>query len=456
MTRTTILALVLGLGARAALLTIAPRYGFTGDHVDYVCWGREATNDGVLAMYVTPQTPCPAIVYLADQPPRRLTTGSGERLNYPPLSVYVLWVQQRVLRMLDPGETANTVTARVAYAIGTTLGDLLTALGSAALVRLFAGPSTAAAAFALTFLAPPLLLDGAFWGQTEAWVLAPAVWMVWAMIRGRWLLAGALFGVALGLKPSALIFGPLWAYALAFRRPRWQVIAGGLTAVAVMNAAALPFWLTSGPAWVRVVFLDNYVYALHWTTMLTFNVWYADLLVTERLDSQAPLLGVSRDVWGTALLIAGLAVAFLVVRRWERRTRRDAALGLLPLATLVALAGITFPTRVHGTYTAFVIPFAICTAFLIPRTMLAAAALVVASSLQILSWQWGTLLAVHVLPDEHQFPPARYAARRAMRQHDRPREWALTIFNLAAVAAMFAGIAGLGGAPPRRSEPRAL
>jgi hypothetical protein len=451
-----VLALVLGLAARAALLAIAPRYGFTGDHVDYVCWGREATTDGVLAMYVTPQTPCFAILPLS-QPPQHEKSGCGERLNYPPLAAYVLWAQQHVLRVLDPDQTANTVTSRAAYAIGTTLGDLAAAFASAAIVRLFAGPSAAAAAFALTFLAPPLLLDGAFWGQTEAWIIAPAIWMVWAMIRGRWLLAGTLFGVALGLKPSALIFGPLWAYALAFRRPRRQVIAGGLTSLVVMNLAALPFWLTSGLAWVRVVFLDNYVYNLHWTTMLTFNVWYADLLLTERLDSQAPLLGMSRDAWGTALLIAGLAIAFLVVRRWERRTRRDAALGMLPLATLVVLAGLTFPTRVHGTYTAFVIPFAICTAFLVPRTTLAAAALVVASSLQILSWQWGTLLAVHVLPDEHQFPPARFAARRAMRQHDRPREWALTIFNLAAVAAMFAGVAGFGGAPPpRRSEPRAL
>ena len=37
-------AALAGLVARAWLLDLAPRYGFTGDHVDYVCWGREAVD----------------------------------------------------------------------------------------------------------------------------------------------------------------------------------------------------------------------------------------------------------------------------------------------------------------------------------------------------------------------------------------------------------------------------
>jgi hypothetical protein len=219
----------------------------------------------------------------------------------------------------------------------------------------------------------------------------------------------------------------------------------------VVNVVALPFWLTSGTAWLRSAYLENYVYELHWTTMMAFNVWYADLLLTERLDSRAPLLGVPRDLWGTVLLVAGLAVAFALTRRWEHRNPNRVRLGLLPLATLVTLAAVTLPTRVHSTSTAFTVPFLICTAFLVPRTIAGAAAMLVAASLQILSWQWGNLLAVHVLPNEAEaWPAARYAERRALRARDRPREWALTLLSLGAAGAVFAGVAG---SSPNRAGP---
>jgi hypothetical protein len=441
-------ALLVGTAARAALVAIAPRYGFLGDHVDYVCWGRQAVADGVLTLYERQPTPCRAMVYFADRPAQLLVTGSDQRLNYPALAAYVFAITGHMLAAFDPSETANTVTSRAVYAVPTLGAELATAAGAGALVATFASPTAAAWAAALTWLAPPLLLDGAFWGQTEAWVLAPALWMVWAMVRGRWLAAGLLFGIALALKPSALLFGPLWAYAFFFRRPRVRVLLGGAIAVATVAAVALPFWLSSGTAWLTATYLSNYVYDLHWTTMLTFNVWYVDLLLTERLDSRALLLGVPRDTWGTIFLVAGLAIAFALARRFERRAPTRAPLVFLPLAALVSIAAVSLPTRVHGTYTAFTIPFALCCAFLIPRAALGAAALVVASSLQILSWQWGNLLAVHVLPDESVFPPARYAERRALRQRDRPREWALTALSLGAAVAMFGAVAW----PDRRRD----
>jgi hypothetical protein len=62
-------------------------------------------------------------------------------------------------------------------------------------------------------------------------------------------------------------------------------------------------------------------------------------------------------------------------------------------------------------------------------------------SLQILSWQWGTLLAMHVQPNEGIFPPEVQARRREWRAREIPREWALTLANLAAVGAVVAGIA---------------
>ncbi len=455
-----LVAVVVGIVARVWLVALAPRYGFLGDHVDYVCWGREAVDVGVLALYSRPPGACPTRAYVDGQW-GDIVTGSNQRLNYPPLAAYVFWAEGHLLAAIDRSRTANTVASRAVFALSTSVAELVAAIGTAALVLDAAGPTVAALAFATTWLAPPLLADGPFWGQTESWILAPAVWMVWAMGRERWLVAGALWGVALALKPSALLLGPLWAYAAAFRPSRLRVLAGGATAVAVLNLIALPFWLASGVAWLRTAYLANYVYNLHWSTMMTFNVWYAELLVNGVLDSRAALLGVSRDTWGTLLLVAGLLVAFAITRSWERRRPERQSLAFVPLAALVTLAAVTFPTRVHSTYTAFAAPFLIATACLVPRTIVSAAVMLVAATLQILCWQWAHLLAVHVLPNERSLPPARQAERRAMRDIDRPREWALTLVSLGATAAIFATLArrrddeDVGVRPGRRRDERA-
>jgi hypothetical protein len=445
-----VVAVLAGLVVRAALLDIAPRWGFVGDHVDYVCWGRQTRAAGVLDLYRHGPGQCPSDVYINGRL-QRLLTGTGERLNYPPLAAYAFAAQGRLLERLDPDAIANTRTARAVYATSTTVAELVAAVGVWTLVRAFASPLLAALAFAATWLAPPLLLDGPFWGQTESWVLAPVVWMVVAMIRERWIAAGVLYGVALALKPSALLFGPLWLYALAFRPARVHVIAGGVVALLVLNAFALPFWLDSGRSWLDRTYLENFVYDLQWTTAMTFNVWYVDLLATGILDPRVPLVGVTRDTWGLLMLVIGLAGAFALARRWERRNPDRARFGFVPLAALVTLAAVLLPTRVHSTYGAFTAPFLIATAFLVPRTTIGVVLCVVTMSLQILSWQWGTLLAMHAAGDESAFPPAVRARRQEMRAHDRPREWALTVANLAAAAAVAAGVA----ATRRRRDGRA-
>ncbi len=447
--RALALAIVAGILARAALLWLAPRYGFLGDHVDYVCWGRQAVATGVLDLYRHPPPHCLADATI-DGRAQRLRTGTGEQLNYPPLAAYVFALDGALLERLDPNPVANTLTSRMVYAVSTTIAELLTAIGIAVLVDGFAGAGPAVGAFAATWLAPPLLLDGAFWGQTESWVLAPGTWMLLAMTRGRWLTAGALFGFALALKPSGLIFAPLWLYALLFRAPRWRIVGAGIVAAAVVNVLALPFWLDSGDAWLRVTYLANFVYRLQWTTAMSFNVWYVDLLTTGVLDPRVPLFGLSRDVWGTVLLAAGVAGAFGIVRAWERREPTRAPLGMLPLAALVMLAAVLLPTRVHSTYGAFTAPFLVGTAFLVPRATIGAAACLITMSLQILSWQWGNLLAMHVQPDESVFPPAVRARRQELRARDAPREWALTLANLAAAVALAAGVAS--SAPSRERD----
>src|SRR6185436_6251739 len=97
----TVALLVIGVAVRVALLALAPPYGFTGDHVDYVCWGRQIRESGVRSVYRTPP-------------------GTGERLNYPPFAAYAFWLSGALHAHLDPAAVANTVASRAAYAVTTT------------------------------------------------------------------------------------------------------------------------------------------------------------------------------------------------------------------------------------------------------------------------------------------------------------------------------------------------
>src|SRR6187397_2566606 len=82
--------LAAGIVARAVLLWLAPVYGFAGDHIDYVCWGRQTIAAGVLDLYHHPPSPCPSEVTV-EGVRQQHTSGTGERLNYPPLAAYTFW-----------------------------------------------------------------------------------------------------------------------------------------------------------------------------------------------------------------------------------------------------------------------------------------------------------------------------------------------------------------------------
>src|SRR5205085_727061 len=100
---------------RAVLLELAPVYGFFGDHVDYVCWGRQIVATGLLDVYKHPSPRCRANATI-DGRPVTIESGTGERLNYPPLAAYVFALEGRLLERLEPNPSANTVTSRTVYA----------------------------------------------------------------------------------------------------------------------------------------------------------------------------------------------------------------------------------------------------------------------------------------------------------------------------------------------------
>lgn len=468
----TVLALLLRVGLiLAPLVPSVPTPVFAGmlypgDHDDFVRWGIQATDRGVLTLYDEP--PDRHDMRAWDKAKRRWNVGqrSFDRVcNYPPLSAYLLYTSGLAFRAISSDRLINTPASLGTFTAWSILGDFLVAAGCAALVALFRPGWAPRLTYLLVLLLPPLWWDSVVWAQTDSVLLAPAVWMLYAMLRRRWLVAGLLWGIALGLKPQAILFVPLWGLALVTTRPYWRVLAGGLVAAAALLVIALPFTLHSGWEWLRRSYVENLFSTYsHLTTLKAFNIWYLHLLLADSIDARAVWLGLTRGAWGKLFLLAGLAGGFVYAVRFWQHDRR----ALLLWTTLSLLLFVMLPTEVHERYLILALPFLGVVAALAWRAWPGLVLLLVVMMAQ-LSWpmwlrsgrgQWTemqTSLVQQFSAQTATYPAGedekRQALQRVLAAHHeryrevhratRAREWFFTLSALLGTALTIASLATL-------------
>jgi hypothetical protein len=460
-------ALVIGAGVRLWLVVQKPPPALLWDHHEYVSWSAQIHENGLTSLYkrMPPDIP----MWRGGRATKVVAPVEITRVcNYPPLATYMFALEGRALLLAQGEFISNTRAARVIYALPSMLAGVLLAAGCFAVVRLRAGRFAAALAASVMFCAPPLVIDSARWGQTDSWVLAPAVWMLWFMMRRRWIAGGVLWGVALGLKTQAILLAPVWLFALIVVGGRRRQLLGILTAGAVLFVTAVPYTFTSGFAWFEKSYLENLLHAYKLTTLKAFNIWYLDLLICENDDATVKLLGLEKDVWGKILLVAGvLLCGWFIARR-----RSESAEKLLLFAGALLLCAVTLPTRVHERYILLPLPFLICAAAMRKRLWWAVGPLIIAATFQITSMEWMSKGAqgwgyVRVRTYEQyerlrrELPPDQFArldtpeqmlARQRPRfveerwaSGDPEREWALTIVCLLSAAGCLVLLCRPGG-----------
>jgi hypothetical protein len=450
-------------------------YGWPGDHGNYVQWARQATapDGGLLTLYTTP--PDPEIKVLISLGERWVHHGQREIANYPPLGLYLIYLEGLAHRFLDPELVANTAVARAVFDAIAFICDIILALGVWRLGTMIFRARAGGLACIVVYLLPPLWLDSCWWSQTDSWILAPAVWMVWAMLRRRWLYAGLIWGVGLSLKPQGILLAPLWAFAWlvsltragrraehgAHAHEAWRIVGAVVLAVVVLNATALPFWLTTGDAWLQESYLRNLRDEAPHTTLKAFNIWYIDLLLTYDTDVHATILGVEKDTWGKVLALGGLVLAGVLT--WRSPLRPGHRLVLL--AGLWLLTVVMLPTRVHERYLVLCLPFLVLMAAGARSLWPGVVGLIVIATFQLLVYHWLPLGAdswsrkykeetvqyyreavARTPPEFRDRIPATEADALALRKANFIREhrqqfaayeWILTIAALASAAAVF-------------------
>ncbi len=261
--------------------------------------------------------------------------------DYPPGFLYVLWLVGAIF----DGEALRLVVKALSIP-----ADIGVAVLLFRVVRGTAGPLAGALTGGLWMLQPGPIFAGPFWGQVDSWGTLPFLAALVAAGQKRWLLAGALAGIAAMVKPqfalAAIVVGSAAAIELIQAR-RWrplaEVVGSGLGTAVVI---ALPFRLTPG-AFVDLVRSASETY--QYTSLYAFNVWS---IVGDFWKPDAQYV-----VLGGVMLVAGILAS--VAPLWWRR---DTAM-LLAAGAFAAMAFYFLPTRAHERYVfpalALLAPFAV-------------------------------------------------------------------------------------------------
>lgn len=289
--------------------------------------------------------------HLAEVGPGRFYA-DGYFADYPPGYMYVLWAAGSLCRAL--GLAPLSPAALLALCAVPILCDLGIAalLWRAALPALGGGGALTVAAFAA--FNPAFLFDCAVWKQVDA---VPALLLLACFLllaRRKYLPAALCYGLALLVKPLALLYGP--PLALAFLVPVFaapngrargrallRAAAGAAAAAGCVLALSLPFVHRDLAAWL----VDKYAGTASSYPYASINAFNAVALLGGNWQ---PLSGrflfFSWQTWGwlaVALLTAGLAAVGALA---HRRGRFDPVL----LAALYGCGVFTFAHSMHERY----------------------------------------------------------------------------------------------------------
>lgn len=274
--------------------------------------------------------------------------------DYPPAYMLVLWAAGKAARVLGLAYQSKGL----ALVLGAV--PILCDLGLAALVwriaRRFLGGPRALRLAAFAAFCPPLLYDTGVWKQVDGVFALALVEAFWLLHEKKYLPAAAVYGLALAIKPQALLLGPVLAVCflaplLTQRQPRGALRVLGRTAlgagisVAVVWLCSLPFQGAQQPAgWLLEKYtgtVNSYPYA----SLNGFNL--LTLLGGNWQPQESRWLGlVSWQALGTI----GIAAATLALLWLAWRGAKNGRFCPLLLAAFYGAAVFCLAHRMHERY----------------------------------------------------------------------------------------------------------
>ena len=277
---------------------------------------------------------------------------SGAFADYPPGYMYICGALSWLCRIL--GIPYGSDGMALLFKMPATFADMVSAylLYRIAKEQKLGEKGALLIAGAYAFAAPLLFVSGA-WGQIDSVLALLIVLVIWLLQRDQRILAGAIYGVAILIKPQALMFGPILAVAYILQiwddqeRWLWRIVETVLAVMAALVALALlslPFQGTQPWDWLIRKYIEtagSYDYA----SIEAFN--FASLIGGNWKPSSMLVLGlIPYKSFGMGMII--LSVLFSSVLYYFGRKRSKGALYLS--GALVVLLVFAFGHYMHERY----------------------------------------------------------------------------------------------------------
>jgi Gpi18-like mannosyltransferase len=197
----------------------------------------------------------------------------GGDCNYNPAYVYVLWLATKL--PFDRALVIKVFSILCDYVCATALSYVVFHARHSKLRALLAGLAL--------LITPTVVLNGALWGQCDIVYAAPLAMALAAILRRRYYLASALFGVAISIKLQAIFLFPLlglWAIR------RELPLRALLLIPATYLATLVPAWL-AGCSWADLFMI--YVNQTQHYSGLTLNAPTIFVLLADEEKWIGPL-----------------------------------------------------------------------------------------------------------------------------------------------------------------------
>ncbi len=270
-------------------------YGYPVDINCFMAWGNALAQDGFGAFY----------------------TG-GMFADYPPGYMYVLGLMSKLAQAFGVAYASDV------YALLIKLPAILCDVVSAYVVYRMAqarfSERTALWLCALMAFNPVMVFLSGGWGQIDCVLTLLFVCALWLFLSEKRIAAGAVYGLAILVKPQALMLGPLLAAAyflqIKNKRDALRTAAAVCSAFAVILLLAWPFKSTQETGWLLQRYFNtatSYPYA----SVEAFNLMA--LLGGNWTDVDKTLLFFSYKTLGTLLIAASVLFACALYVRAHKR-----------------------------------------------------------------------------------------------------------------------------------------
>jgi dolichyl-phosphate-mannose-protein mannosyltransferase len=265
---------------------------------------------------------------------------TGYYCDYPPFSLYVLWLVGGVVKLFHL--SSNELLFNAVLKIPALLCDIGTAWLILVMTRK-KNPLLGLICSGIYLILPAVIYNSAYWGQMDTYYVLMVLGAFYLMVKQRkpeW--AAALVAASLLTKAQTIAFIPLFLLYLFlnFDRKRWLQTIG--TAIGTFILIILPFNLHQPAGWIFDLYTKQaglYPYA-----SLNAGNFLALINGNGQADNLRVLPGISYALVGYFLFL--VSTLWCGYYYWRKRTTGS----LLVAFTMIAFAFFMFFPRMHERY----------------------------------------------------------------------------------------------------------